>query len=284
MKAILFGTFCLLSTLAVAQPQPGTFSVTPKVGVNFNKWSGDLSDGNIIGVLDLDAYYNYQELHKDDKTQGQVPELVYYNEMQQEFRKHTYKVGFSGGVDFQHQLTKHWAVTYGLNYSFKQSGYKNSPDVTVYLRDPQFDFKTNSFGYKMHYFQMPVMLKRYLYQGLALSTGVQFCFLRQSYREYEGQFKLDKTGTYSVRDELYDMLYLYGSYEQGRWYDFENELRISEDFERLDVAIPISLSYEVGPLVTDFRYELGLRNLIDTDEVKSRNRTFVLSIGYRFDL
>ena len=280
MKAILFGTFCLLSTLAVAQPQPGTFSVTPKVGVNFNKWSGDLSDGNIIGVYDMNAYYSYLASRYEDKP----VEKVYYNEMQQEFRNRTYKVGFSGGVDFQHQVTKHWAVTYGLNYSFKQSGYKNSPDVTVYLRDPQFEFKTNSFGYKMHYFQMPVMLKRYLYQGLALSTGVQFCFLRQSYREYEGQFKLDKTGPYSVWDELYDALFLEGNYEQGRWYDFENELRISESFERFDVAIPISLSYEVGPLVTDFRYELGLRNLIDTDEVKSRNRTFVLSIGYRFDL
>ena len=280
MKAILFGTCCLLSTLAVAQPQPGTFSVTPKVGVNFNKWSGDLSDGNIIGVYDMNAYYSYLASRYEDKP----VEKVYYNEMQQEFRKHTYKVGFSGGVDFQHQVTKHWAVTYGLNYSFKQSSYKNSPDVTVYLRDPQFEFKTNSFGYKMHYFQMPVMLKRYLYQGLALSTGVQFCFLRQSYREYEGQFKLDKTGPYSVWDELYDALFLEGNYEQGRWYDFENELRISESFERFDVAIPISLSYEVGPLVTDFRYELGLRNLIDADEVKSRNRTFVLSIGYRFDL
>lgn len=280
MKAILFGTLCLLSTLAVAQPQPGTFSVTPKVGVNFNKWSGDLSDGNIIGVYDMNAYYSYLASRYEDKP----VEKVYYNEMQQEFRNRTYKVGFSGGVDFQHQVTKHWAVTYGLNYSFKQSGYKNSPDVTVYLRDPQFKFKTNSFGYKMHYFQMPVMLKRYLYQGLALSTGVQFCFLRQSYREYEGQFKLDKTGPYSVWDELYDALFLEGNYEQGRWYDFENKLRISESFERFDVAIPISLSYEVGSLVTDFRYELGLRNLIDTDEVKSRNRTFVLSIGYRFDL
>lgn len=277
MKAILFGTFCLLSTLAVAQPQPGTFSVTPKVGVNLNKWSGDLGDGNVVGV------YDFYELEKVPDVGVYQPEL-HPNMMEQEFEKQTFKVGFSGGVDFQHQLSQQWAIVYGLNYSYKKSGYKSTPDATTYLHEPEFEWKTKSFGYKTHYFQAPVMAKYYVYQGLALSTGVQFCFLRQSYRKYEGQVKFDESSFYLVRDEQYGSKAIAQTFEKGRWYDYESKLRISDNFERFDVAIPISLTYEVGHLVTDFRYEHGLRNILDTDEVKSRNRTFVLSIGYRFDL
>ena len=284
MKAILFGAFALLSTLAVAQPQAGTFSVTPKVGVNLNKWSGNLSDGLAVGVFDMDAYNNYLEEHKDDKTQGQVPQSVYYNSMQQEFRKAVWKTGFSCGIDFQHQVTDQWAIVYGLNYSYKRSGYKDTPDVTVYLRDPQFEFKTNSFGYKMHYFQVPLMLKHYVCPGLAVGIGVQVGFLRQAYRKYDGQFKFNASGNYIVRDDEYGSVYLANKYERGSWNDYKSDFRISENFNRVEIALPVGISYEYGHLVTDLRCESSLKNLLDSDDVKARNNTIVLSVGYRFDL
>jgi hypothetical protein len=55
---------------------------------------------------------------------------------------------------------------------------------------------------------------------------------------------------------------------------------------KVDLSIPIGLSYEYQSFVIDARYNWGLTNLWknDTRSSKSHNSVFMFSVGYKFAL
>ena len=67
---------------------------------------------------------------------------------------------------------------------------------------------------------------------------------------------------------------------------------IKDALKKMDVSIPFGISYECKRFVLEARYNLGLTNIIksnmslmegeiDTDNFKSRNRVFQITLGYR---
>ena len=54
------------------------------------------------------------------------------------------------------------------------------------------------------------------------------------------------------------------------------------DVRKVDISIPIGISYEFNDFVVDARFNLGLTEVADL--VKSKNRVFQITFGYQIDL
>ena len=54
----------------------------------------------------------------------------------------------------------------------------------------------------------------------------------------------------------------------------------SNNIKSVDVAIPLGISYEMGKLVADARYNFGLTEV----RLRSQFSVFQFTVGYRFDL
>ncbi len=66
--------------------------------------------------------------------------------------------------------------------------------------------------------------------------------------------------------------------------DSTEEINISDDVERLDLGVTAGGGVEIGSLVFDGRYTLGLKDIDKdkTDTVKVTNRAFSFTVGFRF--
>ena len=270
-SALAFASiFC---ATAFAQPKAGTFSVIPKVGLSGSMMSGDNEDFTAFGVLD---FTRYEEL-KATLSYNDITEDMYYNLVVASCDDPKSGIGFSSGVDFQYQLSRRWAVTTGFNYSYRRNDYGEG-DEPMFLYLQNFDWETKSLTYKLHYLQIPLSAKFYVYNGLSLNAGVQVGLLRQAYCEYKGRVRFYNSSKFGILDIMY------GDYEKLKWYDAEAEARVSDDMNRFAFSIPVGLSYEFGNVVTDFRADIGLSNIFDDNDIKRRNSAFTVSVGYRFDL
>ncbi len=69
--------------------------------------------------------------------------------------------------------------------------------------------------------------------------------------------------------------------EHGNWIDTSTD---ETWFKTFDFSIPIGLSYNIGAIQIDARYNLGLTNATKYDAVKIHNRVIQLTLGYRFAL
>ena len=100
--------------------------------------------------------------------------------------------------------------------------------------------------FKYDYLNVPLTGNFYVAKGLALKTGVQFGFLMSA-----------KVGDSDVKDGC----------------------------EKLNLSIPIGVSYEYGNVVLDLRYNLGLSNTNKADDGnKLRSDLFQVTLGYKFAL
>ena len=100
--------------------------------------------------------------------------------------------------------------------------------------------------FKYDYLNVPLTGNFYVAKGLALKTGVQFGFLMSA-----------KVGDSDVKDAC----------------------------EKLNLSIPIGVSYEYGNVVLDLRYNLGLSNTNKADDGnKLRSDLLQITLGYKFAL
>ncbi len=282
-KTLIIMAVALLSgTIAIAQPEPGTFSVIPKVGISANKFTGDTNDALLFEIADVNRYNEI--VNENAPNLVNVPEEEYYNQILMTFDKPQFQIGFTGGVDFQYQISRRWAVSVGLNYSYKRCGFKTSSEEQLFARVPNFEWESESLVYKMHYYQFPILAKFYIYKGLALNAGVQLGGLRQAYRKYESRVLFYSTSQYFIRDEVMRDYWWSSKLEVGKWYSRKTDVRLTRNLEKFDFSIPVGLSYEYKELLFDARADIGLTSISKNDDIKCRNLGFVFSIGYRFDL
>ena len=100
--------------------------------------------------------------------------------------------------------------------------------------------------FKYDYLNVPLTGNFYVAKGLALKTGVQFGFLMSA-----------KVGDSDVKDGC----------------------------EKLNLSIPIGVSYEISNVVLDLRYNLGLsKTNKEGNDNKLRSDLFQITLGYKFAL
>ena len=99
---------------------------------------------------------------------------------------------------------------------------------------------------KLDYLNIPLTGNFYVAKGLALKTGVQFGFLMNA----------------KIEDQ-----------------------DIKDACEKLNLSIPIGVSYEFSNFVVDFRYNLGLTKTNKNDNGKKvRSDLIQITVGYKFAL
>ena len=99
---------------------------------------------------------------------------------------------------------------------------------------------------KMDYLNIPVLANYYVVKGLAIKAGIQPGFLLSA-----------KAGDTDIKDGC----------------------------KKLDLSIPVGLSYEISDFVIDARYNLGLTKSFKGDDVAGTKHSVIqITLGYKFAL
>ena len=98
---------------------------------------------------------------------------------------------------------------------------------------------------KTEYLNIPLLANYYIIPGLAVKAGVQPGILLKA-----------KNGDVDVKDNC----------------------------KKLDISIPLGVSYEFSDFVVDARYNLGLTNINDYGTAKQRNSVIMLTLGYKIPM
>lgn len=185
-----------------------------------------------------------------------------------ELLKSKYQAGFNGGVDVEYRATKEVAVSLGVNYArlgFKFPKYQAENENT--------DKSTTLEGYdnihvNLDYIQVPLKVRAYITRNLSLTLGVQAGFLCG-----DGKWKMDYTQV-TIRNE--EVTAKETETKTHTW-----------PTKKLDVSIPIGVSYEYMGVILSAQYNLGLTNVSDAPkevDKSCKNKGFGVSVGYRFML
>ncbi len=148
-KLTTFIIALLATTCAFAQPAAGTFSITPKVGIN-------------SATLTNDAYQQTYQFTSNYQTQFDGTSIL----------------GLVAGAEAGYQVSKHFAVTAGLLYSQQGKGR----DASVTGSDLSLEDKSKL---SLAYLNVPILANVYLFKGFAVKAGIQPGFLLSAKNKYD---------------------------------------------------------------------------------------------------
>ncbi len=119
------------------------------------------------------------------------------------------------------------------------------------MQGAKFDTEVGDGKFKLEYVNLPLMASASLVKGLRIRTGVQFGFLTRA------KESLHSVGNFDVKDIT----------------------------KKVDISIPLGLSYEYQDFVLDARYNLGLNRTFKSESgLKSKNSVFNITLGYKFGI
>ena len=179
------------------------------------------------------------------------------------------QAGYQVGLDVQYQCADNLALSLGAFYASLGNRYD---DYELLVQAPGEDKQAlydnyTDFHTTLQYVQVPLMVHLYAAPGLAIKAGIQMGVLTHAATEYDVRgFKQDtETGV-----RIYN--------ETSTAYKDTSK----EGYKKMDISIPLGLSYEYMNVVVDARYNWGLtkiHNLMD-----SKNSFFTFTVGYKFEL
>ena len=217
-KLFALVAFCVVSVIAFAQREVGTFSLQPRIGMNVGTLSGLAS--NVI---------------RDNRGN------TYRGET-------TYSIGIAAGVEAEYQFSTKLSVAAGLLYSMQGTKYDDIATSGATHHLGMKDWKI-----QLGYLNVPVIANLYLAKGCALKAGVQLGFLVNdrvkviAYEPDEFEEKFDESYNDFYKSEI----------EAGRMsniskFDLSIPLGISYEF---DNHLVIDARYNLGlTKVTDEKY------------------------------
>jgi hypothetical protein len=153
------------------------------------------------------------------------------------------KLNVTYGVEFEHFFTDEFSVAAGV--LFTDQGAKLDDDVTT----------------NIYYGHLPITLNYYVLPGLALKAGIQPGYRTKAKAKMDG-------GTKDLDDLYKDASLL-----------TDEEIKIS----KIDLSIPVGISYEYKNVVLDARYNFGLNKVVNQGDA-FYNRWFMISLGYKFNV
>ena len=195
-----------------------------------------------------------------------------------------YKAGMAAGADVEYMLTNHLSASLGAYYSMQGCRF---PDY-VYTAGATYT-GYNAQHVNTQYINVPLMVNYYITHGLAVKAGVQVGFLLNAKEKYNtSNVTKNEDGTFE--------------HEESTSYDFSE----TDLFKKIDVSIPVGVSYEYENVILEARYNIGLTNVYqplnstyllydggpnDTlpgdnkyNEPKTKNSNITLTVGYKFKL
>lgn len=138
---------------------------------------------------------------------------------------------------------------YGITENFGLTG------GVLYSMEGSKDKEVSDFKTNLDYINIPILANAYLFKGFAVKVGLQPGFLVRAKEKYSN-------GGIAVDADIKDAC------------------------NKVQLSIPIGLSYEYANFVFDARYNWGLTKTFKDDarDKKSRNSVFMFSVGYKFAL
>ncbi|MBR1389209.1 MAG: PorT family protein [Prevotella sp.] len=166
-------------------------------------------------------------------------------------------VSFTAGIDFEYAMLDQLGFAFGLNYTKRGSKTKE-----------------NLFKLTMDYINMPLTLNFYPIPeaGLAIKAGVQVGFSARKRVTVDG---VEYNADYNIQQRFNNW---------GRPTQTYVESELSKQFNKVDLSIPIAISYEFKNIMLEARYNLGLINVMKEDPENSKHRFWQFTLGYKFDL
>lgn len=160
---------------------------------------------------------------------------------------------FVGGIEGEYGIND--KVSFSAGILFAMQGSKT---------------KDNMFKIKENYINVPLMVNYYPIPncGLAIKAGAQVGFTIRKRITIDG---MEYSADYIVARNYW-----------GRPVYVESEL--SKQFNKVDLAIPVGISYEFSNIVLDARYNIGLINIMKDDPENSKNRLWQFTLGYKFNI
>ena len=163
------------------------------------------------------------------------------------------KLGFTAGAEAEYQLTKQLSLSAGALFSMQGAKsttvFREVDNTTKEIREV--DIKNTM---EFDYINVPILANYYIIEGLAVKLGIQPGF----------NIIAKRKRTDGVEKES------------------KNLSDLGVDVRKVDISIPIGVSYEFNDFVVDARFNLGLTEVADL--VKSKNRVFQITFGYQIDL
>lgn len=154
------------------------------------------------------------------------------------------KVGFVVGGEVEYQLNRLLGLSTGLLYSSQGTGMKDNSA-----------FRDASLS--LDYLNVPLTANIYFAPDVAVRIGVQAGWAVR--RHQEGDENIGN----------------------GHW---QHNSTDDTNYRSFDLSLPIGLSWNIGAVQLDARYNLGLTNVTEYKLMKMRNRVLQLTVGYRFEL
>lgn len=180
------------------------------------------------------------------------------------------KAGFLGGLDVEYRATDYLGVSLGAYY-VRQGARWGDYEMAV-----QGDAGNNGIkkytGVKDHrlnldYVQVPLMLKAYVAPQFAIMAGAQVGFLCGDGKMLSEETDLEKD-----------------SKTGSTLYKESRDVESTYAAKKVNVSVPVGLSYEYMNVILDARYHIGLTKVNKTDAGDSKNKVFTFTVGYRFAL
>ena len=191
------------------------------------------------------------------------------------------QVGLTAGIEVEYAVSNQAGISLGVIYS--QQGAEIDGSTDLRYTDDNGQQHAEYSEYKGHlranYINLPLMVNYYIpvVRGLAIKAGIQVG-LRSDERLKADQ--LSERHAYLPSSDVFTMQP--SGLVAEMWSMVFNETDVSKS---VDFGILVGLSYEYKNVTLDARYCFGLTK---TDKIleaeDNRNRTFSVTLGYRFNL
>lgn len=246
----------LCSTLvALAQPEAGTFSITPKVGLNVSTLTGDPTM-SVSYETGKDQIIPPGSMGVVDGSQQKALHVIAFSD-------NVYRYGWRAGVEATYQLTDKFALAAELKYSLQGANYDDFEIPAKHTDGYNIDAtKVSDISLSQHYIQIPIIARYYVANGFAIQAGLQpgYCVSNTLSTSLTSSNK-----PMEVVDDKTDLL------------------------SNFDLSVPVGISYEARGIVLDARYNLGITNVYGGTwdggkKPTSRNSVVEISLGYKFDM
>lgn len=182
-----------------------------------------------------------------------------------ESHKSKMKNGLTAGIEAEVFANNFLSVSAGLFYANQGLRYADwaQEDKAKRTYSNMEDIYTT-----MHYINLPILLNGYLTEGLAIKAGLQLGYLVKA------------------KEHIHEK---WGEIEEGNRYVDKGDDVIDQDatsyFNRIDLSIPIGISYEYNNIVLDLRYNLGLTKVYkNTPDNSGHHQVLTFTLGYQLEL
>lgn len=177
--------------------------------------------------------------------------------------KSRYKAGPAIGADIEYTATETVSIVLGAYYAMQ--GYR-FPDFNTHYNDES-DYGMKDYHANMAYINMPLLLNDYVFPGFSVKVGAEIG-INLSAELKSSQRKITMPNN--------------GKTEYGDMREFKSDIK--DITAPVQISIPVGLSYEYRNFILDARYNFGVTKTYKgefSDIVKSKNKSFVVTIGYR---